>query len=121
MTLNSERYDGCVNEGHSKEDSEPTITNDKGGRQSDIKFDYTLLPGDALEHIAECLTAGCAKYGKDNWRLIPRRDHVSHAIRHLLLWCVHQNFVDLRNAATRLLFALATYDNDIDTHKQYGG
>lgn len=93
-------------------EEEPVIVNDKGGKQSDIKYDYTLIPGDAMEHIAQSLTHGCNKYGRDNWRLIPRQEHVSHALRHTLLWCVHRKDEDLRNAATRLLFALSTNDND---------
>lgn len=84
------------------------ISNAFGGRQSKINKGWTLLPADALSEIADVLHEGLLKYGRDNWRLISREDHVEHAVRHLLFYCTKGNYEDLTHAATRLIFAIAT-------------
>ncbi len=70
-----------------------------------------LLPFESLESISAVLFTGCAKYGKDNWRLICREDHIEHALRHLIRYGTYGEGEDLVNAATRLLFALSTEEH----------
>jgi hypothetical protein len=64
-------------------DMDELITNGRGGRQSKIAGDFTLLPHAALEQAAIVLEEGCAKYGACNWKNIPLLDHMNHAYRHL--------------------------------------
>lgn len=62
----------------------PVVEEDGGGRQSALAFDPTLLPARALIRVAQVMTKGSAKYGRDNWRLIPAEQHLAHAQQHYL-------------------------------------
>jgi hypothetical protein len=85
----------------------PTVTNAAGGKQSKTRYRCDLLPGRAVLAVAEVLSAGAEKYGPDNWRLIPVRDHVNHALTHLLAFVAGDRSDDhLSHAACRVLFAL---------------
>lgn len=85
----------------------PTVTNAAGGKQSRTRYRCDLLPGRAVLAVAEVLSAGAEKYGEDNWRLIPVRDHVNHALTHLLAFVAGDGSDDhLSHAACRVLFAL---------------
>jgi hypothetical protein len=88
-------------------DMDEIITNDRGGSQSNIGVRYDLIPGSAIREIALILSAGAVKYGDDNWKLIPVRDHINHAINHLFLWLDGDRAENhLGNAACRCLFAV---------------
>jgi hypothetical protein len=88
-------------------------TNEKGGSQSELLVRADLLPPTALLVIAKILKAGSDKYGEDNWRLIPPREHVNHVITHLFNWLRgDRTEAHLAHAATRLLFALDLYELD---------
>src|SRR5207253_801882 len=58
----------------------PVVVNSQGGRQSRLAFRSDLLPASAIIDVARVLEEGAAKYGKDNWRQIPRVDHLNHAM-----------------------------------------
>lgn len=89
----------------------PTVENAAGGRQSDSPYRSDLLPPRALLGIAATLKHGADKYGPENWRKIPRRDHINHALTHVLASLSGDTSDDhLNHAATRLLFALETAD-----------
>ena len=81
--------------------------NEKGGKQSAVSERCDLLPPRALLAAARVLAQGAAKYGEENWRLLPVKDHVNHAIRHLLLSRTDDTSEPhLEHAACRILFAL---------------
>lgn len=85
----------------------PLVTNLAGGVQSQVLRDYTLIPPDALANVARVLHNGLAKYGRDNWRLIPVSDHLNHCLNHIYLHLAGNVKEDhLSHAATRLLMAL---------------
>ena len=101
-------------------DSE-TTTNAQGGRQSAIPYRADLLPPRALLEVAAVLHGGAEKYEDDieatfawdytaNWRSIQAREHVNHAMAHLLGHLAGDRqegpIGHLAHAATRLLFAL---------------
>lgn len=54
------------------------------------KVDYTLIPLEFLERFAKHLTAGAAKYGRENWRLANSHAELirfkSSAFRHFIQW-----------------------------------
>lgn len=84
-----------------------TVENEKGGRQAVVYTRFDLLPPTALFCIAAILDEEAAKYGEDNWRLIPAREHVNHALQHLFAWLLRDESEDhLGHAACHILFAL---------------
>lgn len=90
-------------------DSEEVITNEKGGKQSRLDARLDLLPSIAILEIGKVLHHGAERYGEWNWKDIPVKDHLSHAITHLLRFGVTREVSDLSHAATRALFALELY------------
>ena len=64
---------------------EEIVTNNRGGKQSRIHGDYTLIPHSALEQAAMVLEEGAAKYGALNWKDIPMMSHLNHAYRHITI------------------------------------
>jgi hypothetical protein len=85
-----------------------TVTNELGGKQSKIEHRLSLLPPEAVLRVGAILTTGAAKYGADNWRLIPQRDHIDHALRHIVMYLSGDTSEDhLGNAACRTLFAIS--------------
>lgn len=88
--------------------NDETVTNEYGGKQSQIGSRLSLLPPEALLRVGAILTTGAAKYGDDNWRLIPKRDHLDHALMHIVAYLRGDTTEDhLGNAACRLLFAIS--------------
>src|SRR5688572_11453995 len=83
------------------------ITNSAGGKQSKVSGRFDLLPPHALDRIARILEAGAEKYGEWNWRNIPSKDHLNHAINHLFKYIADDQSEDhLGNAGCRILFLL---------------
>lgn len=97
--------------------STDTTTNKDGGKQSTILCRFDLIPAEALFDIAFILATGAEKYGEDNWKLIPLKEHVNHALQHLYAFLAGDESENhLANAACRMLFALwlkITDDDDI--------
>lgn len=92
----------------------PTTVNDAGGKQSHVPYRADLLPARAVLSVAAVLDEGARKYGEDNWRKIPIRDHVNHVLTHLFAHLAGDTSDDhLAHAATRALFAL-----DIAIHER---
>lgn len=86
----------------------PIKVNRNGGRQSDLPLDYTLLDMQAMFALADVLTKGALKYERDNWRLIPEKDHINHAFHHLLAYNGGDQQDDhLEHAFCRLMMAVA--------------
>jgi hypothetical protein len=67
------------------------------------------LPARAVLELAATLAPAAIKYGEDNWRRIPRKDHVNHALAHIFAHLAGDDADDhLNHAACRLLFAMET-------------
>lgn len=91
----------------------PLITNVQGGKQSDIKRDYTLVPATALSNVARVMHNGCSKYGRDNWKLISCDDHLNHALNHIYLHLAGNTQEDhLSHACTRMMMALEVSEQE---------
>lgn len=87
----------------------PTTTNEEGGSQSAIPYRCDLLPSGALLRIARVLAAGAKKHGDENWRKIPREDHLNHALMHVLSHLAGDATDDhLTHAGCRMLMAMET-------------
>lgn len=85
----------------------PTITNEKGAKQSALPFRCDLLPAKATLAVAKVLAAGAAKYGDGNWHGIPVNDHINHAMTHIFAHLAGDTSDDhLDHAACRMLMAL---------------
>lgn len=90
--------------------SQPTIFNEHGAGQSDSPYRSDLLPPLALLDLAKTLKMGAEKYGEDNWRKLALKDHINHALNHILAWQAGDRSDEhLNHAACRTLFALETY------------
>lgn len=90
-------------------DSEEVITNEQGGKQSRLDARLDLLPSLAILEIGKVLHHGAERYGEWNWKSIPIKDHISHAMTHLLRFALTRENEELSHAATRVLFALELF------------
>ena len=68
--------------------------NEQGGKGTRITERYDLIDPLALERMADIMGEGAAKYGENNWRLVPARTHLNHALRHALKWSFGDNKED---------------------------
>jgi hypothetical protein len=85
-----------------------TVTNDQGARQSKVIHAMDQIPPDVLLKVAAVLHAGREKYGADNWRKIDQRDHLNHAMVHIVKFMAgDRSESHLVNAICRLMFAEA--------------
>lgn len=86
---------------------QPTVTNEKGGRQSDTPYGFNELPPLALFAEAKVLAAGAKKYGSRNWTNIPIEDHLNHALQHIFAYLAgDRSDHHLANLSCRSHFAL---------------
>lgn len=87
-----------------------TITHPNGAKESKAEFAATSLPPKALLAVAAVQKLGDDKYGVDNWRDIPVRDHLNHAqIHYLAHMAGDKQDKHLEHYATRALMALELY------------
>lgn len=86
----------------------PTITTPEGGKHSHSPYAFHLVDAKALFSVAKVLSEGAEKYGEDNWRLIPVKDNLNHALQHIYAYLAGDTQDEhLAHAAFRTLFALA--------------
>ena len=86
----------------------PTITNEQGGRQSHLPYRFDLIDPQAIFTLAEVLYQGAERHGEDNWRKIPVRDHLNHALAHIYAYMAGDTQDDhLGHAFCRMMFAVA--------------
>ena len=95
----------------------PTITNAAGGKQSDSPYRMDLLDPVAMFAAAEVLKKCADKYGVDNWRLIPAREHLNHTLVHIYAWLDGNKADDhLAHALCRAIFAVAMERKECESH-----
>lgn len=69
--------------------SEPIVTNEHGGKQSELPYRFDLFQGiaaKALFILAGVLSYGAKKYGDNNWHKISPKEHLNHALVHAFAW-----------------------------------
>jgi hypothetical protein len=62
---------------------------EREGRKDDAgKTRWDLVPWEVMDEVARVLTKGAAKYGDDNWELVPDwgRRYFAATLRHLMAW-----------------------------------
>ena len=85
----------------------PMVTNERGGKQSELNYRMDLVPPLALLNVAKVLKEGANKYDELNWKNITPNDHINHALCHLFaLLAGDATDEHLAHAVCRLLFAL---------------
>ena len=59
-----------------------------GSKYDSNKPDWSLLQWRAVDRYARVLTFGAAKYGRDNWKLVPnlRRRYLAACLRHVVAY-----------------------------------
>ncbi len=91
------------------EPKEPEIvTHPDGGKHRPCSGDLTLFPPESILAASVVLERGAAEYGVDNWRKLPLREHLRHALAHVYLWLSgNRDEPHLTHAMLRLSFAAA--------------
>ncbi len=85
----------------------PTVTNDRGAKQSAMTYRLDLMPPLALLAVGKVLKDGSTKYGIDNWHGISLADHLNHALVHVYAYLAGDTQDDhLEHAACRMLMAV---------------
>jgi len=120
----AEWLDGFINTGYVdgkfvdlREDE--TITNEAGGKQSRISTRFDLIPADVLYEVSVVLAKGAIKYGDNNWKSIPVKDHLAHAMEHinreshLIQTYTESTGEDYYHAICRLMFAVHLLHNEV--------
>jgi len=96
-----------------------TITNEAGGKQSRISTRFDLIPADVLYEVSVVLAKGAVKYGDNNWKNIPVKDHMAHAMEHinreshLIQTYTESTGEDYYHAICRLMFAVHLLHNEV--------
>jgi len=77
------------------------------GKQAFVRARYDCIDPIALRLVAECVGFGARKYGEDNHKKISVRDHLNHAVNHILEHRIgDQSEMHLVHAIARLFFAV---------------
>lgn len=70
--------------------------------------------------VAKVLQYGVGRYAPNNWRLIPREEHLNHALIHLAAMIVGDTQDDHKgHALCRLMMAKATKESDNFSYTEY--
>jgi hypothetical protein len=84
-------------------------TNSSGGKQSKIPYRCDLLGGRAMLALSSVLYDGAVKYEENNWRQIPRKSHINHAMMHLFAYLAGDKQDEhLEHSFCRLMMAIET-------------
>lgn len=82
--------------------------NEHGGKQSKSPYRFDLIDAPAIFDLAERLAYGAERYEEENWRKIPEKDHLNHALVHIYAHIGGDNQdKHLEAAFCRLMMALA--------------
>lgn len=86
----------------------PTVTNERGAKQSDSPYRLDLFPPEVMFNVGQILDRGAKKYGDDNWRGLSVETNINHALAHLYAYLGGDKQDNhLGNAVCRTMFALA--------------
>lgn len=87
---------------------EPVLTNELGGKQSQVPYRFDLVDPLAMFAMCKVLDEGFRKYGNDeNWRRITVQDHLNHMLAHAYAYLAGDTSDDhLSHMACRAMFAL---------------
>jgi 5'(3')-deoxyribonucleotidase len=84
----------------------PTVVNENGGRQSELKYRFDLMYAPAMFSLANILAEGADKYGEWNWAKIGIHENVNHALSHIYAYLAGDGQDDhLGHAFCRMMFA----------------
>lgn len=101
-----------------------TVTNGRGGRQSDSPYFLRGLPPLALMRVARILKTGAVTYELDpfgdltrrNWHLISSDEHLEHLMAHIVAYLLGDATEDHPgHIATRALFFLHQFIAERET------
>lgn len=88
--------------------NEPTVVNEKGGKQSLVPYRFDLMDAPAMFALAKVLYEGSQKHGEDNWRNIAIREHLNHLLAHVYAYLAGDTQDDhLEHAFCRAMMAVA--------------
>ena len=92
----------------------PTVTNEKGGKQSRVLYRFDLCDPKAMFEMTKVLKEGFDKYGDDeNWRKIPVNEHLNHLLIHVYAYLSgDESDEHLSHAMCRAMFAQAVEIED---------
>lgn len=91
----------------------PMVTNEKGGKQSAVKYRMDLVDPHAMFEMTRILREGAVKYGIDNWRKIPCEEHINHMLIHAYAHLAGDTQDDhLAHMMCRAMFAVAMDPNN---------
>ena len=82
------------------------ITNSRGGKQTDLKARYDLLPALAVRAVAGVLERGAKRYGEGNWHSLSVEEIHNHTLGHAVAFNRSNSIEDLEHTACRALMAL---------------
>lgn len=101
--------------------NEPTVVNEKGGKQSKVHYRFDLVDPLAMFEMCRVLREGAEKYGEWNWRNIPVHDHLNHLLIHVYAYLAGDTQDDhLSHALCRAMFALAVDLAEREIHGNVG-
>ena len=79
------------------------------GLQSPTHYRFDLMDPEAMFALGKVLYEGAEKYGTDNWRHIPCKNHLNKALIHIYAFLSGDTQDEhLEHAFTRLMMAIAT-------------
>lgn len=96
MTFNKDLYDKFEN---------------GGMKETHDKLDYTLLPWTVLDNVVKIMEYGAIKYGRFNWKKVPRIEYVKAGLRHVTAYLKGETvdkesgFNHLDHACCNMLYA----------------
>ena len=86
----------------------PTVTNERGGKQSLLPYRFDLMDAQAMFELARVLYEGSQKHGEENWRNISIREHLNHLLAHVFAYMAGDESDDhLEHAFCRAMMAVA--------------
>lgn len=96
-----------------------TVTNERGGQQSESLYAFHLIDSGALLALAEIMQKGASKYKRDNWRKIPSEEHFNHMLIHYYAYLAGDRTDDhLAHFFTRAMMVYATAKEEENTQDE---
>lgn len=84
------------------------IQTEHGGNHSHIPARFDLIDGEAMFKMAQVLHEGAESHGEENWRGVPIKDNLNHALMHIYAYLAKDGSDDhLPHALCRIMFAVA--------------